>query len=55
MDVLELQSIIEEQPPREWVQREPKAVLVERSKHHDLAIIWAGAPPSSSSSQPETD
>lgn len=55
MEVLELQSVIEEQPPRERVQGEPKAALVERGKHHDLAIMWAGAPPSSSSSQPETD
>jgi hypothetical protein len=55
MEVLELQSVIEEQPPRERVQGEPKAALVERGKHHDLAIMWAGAPPSSSNSQLETD
>jgi hypothetical protein len=44
IEILELQTIVEEEPLHEQLHAKPEATLVERSKHHDIAITRQRAP-----------
>jgi hypothetical protein len=39
VEILELQPITEDKSPHERMYREPEAVLVQGSDHHDLTVV----------------